>query len=91
MVCRADTTPTARSCTFDTAHDVHNQLQRTGRASSAPHPIHSTHPHGRPLTPMGCTQQDQGQSDAILDDLACMLGCTRTSLHGMCAGGVGVA
>ncbi|KAI8471284.1 MAG: Spo11/DNA topoisomerase VI subunit A [Monoraphidium minutum] len=25
--------------------------------------------------------EDQGQSDSILDDLACMLGCTRTSLH----------
>mmetsp|Transcript_30984 Transcript_30984/g.68686 ORF Transcript_30984/g.68686 Transcript_30984/m.68686 type:complete len:419 (-) Transcript_30984:718-1974(-) len=25
--------------------------------------------------------EDQGQSDAILDDLACMLGCTRSSLH----------
>ncbi len=26
--------------------------------------------------------EDQGNSDAILDDLACMLGCTRSSLHG---------
>lgn len=26
--------------------------------------------------------QDQTQSDAVLDDLSCMLGCTRTSLHG---------
>jgi meiotic recombination protein SPO11 len=26
--------------------------------------------------------QDQNQSDAVLDDLSCMLGCTRTSLHG---------
>ena len=25
--------------------------------------------------------EDQSQSDAILDDLACMLGCTRSSLH----------
>ncbi|GAB4817541.1 hypothetical protein N2152v2_004587 [Parachlorella kessleri] len=25
--------------------------------------------------------EDQGNSDAILDDLACMLGCTRSSLH----------
>lgn len=25
--------------------------------------------------------EDQAQSDAILDDLACMLGCTRSSLH----------
>ncbi|GLI59711.1 hypothetical protein VaNZ11_001568 [Volvox africanus] len=25
--------------------------------------------------------EDQGQSDAVLDDLACMLGCTRSSLH----------
>ncbi|GFR49530.1 hypothetical protein Agub_g11574 [Astrephomene gubernaculifera] len=25
--------------------------------------------------------EDQGQSDAILDDLACMLGCTRSSLN----------
>lgn len=28
--------------------------------------------------------EDQGNSDAILDDLACMLGCTRSSLHGGC-------
>ena len=28
------------------------------------------------------TPQDQSQSDAILDDLACMLGCTRSSLNG---------
>lgn len=26
--------------------------------------------------------QDQSQSDTILDDLSCMLGCTRSSLHG---------
>jgi hypothetical protein len=26
--------------------------------------------------------QEQNQSDAILDDLSCMLGCTRSSLHG---------
>lgn len=26
--------------------------------------------------------QEQGQSDSVLDDLSCMLGCTRTSLHG---------
>lgn len=26
--------------------------------------------------------EDQGNSDAILDDLACMLGCTRSSLNG---------
>lgn len=25
--------------------------------------------------------EDQGQSDSVLDDLSCMLGCTRTSLH----------
>ena len=25
--------------------------------------------------------KDQGESDAVLDDVACMLGCTRTSLH----------
>jgi hypothetical protein len=25
--------------------------------------------------------EDQGQSDAVLDDLSCMLGCTRSSLH----------
>ena len=25
--------------------------------------------------------QDQGESDAVLDDVACMIGCTRTSLH----------
>ena len=26
--------------------------------------------------------QDQGNSDSVLDDVACMLGCTRSSLHG---------
>ncbi|GFH08808.1 meiotic recombination protein SPO11 [Haematococcus lacustris] len=26
--------------------------------------------------------EEQGQSDTILEDLACMLGCTRSSLHG---------
>jgi Type IIB DNA topoisomerase len=26
--------------------------------------------------------QEQGNSDAVLDDVACMLGCTRSSLHG---------
>ncbi len=26
--------------------------------------------------------QDQGNSDTILDDVACLLGCTRSSLHG---------
>ena len=26
--------------------------------------------------------QDQGNSDGTLDDVACMLGCTRSSLHG---------
>lgn len=25
--------------------------------------------------------EDQGQSDAVLDDMSCMLGCTRSSLH----------
>lgn len=25
--------------------------------------------------------EEQGQSDSILDDLSCMLGCTRSSLH----------
>lgn len=25
--------------------------------------------------------EDQGQSDAVLDDVSCMLGCTRSSLH----------
>ena len=29
--------------------------------------------------------EDQGNSDSILDDLACMLGCTRSSLNGGCA------
>ena len=28
------------------------------------------------------TQQDQLQSDNVLEDVACMLGCTRSSLHG---------
>ena len=27
-------------------------------------------------------QQDQLQSDNVLEDVACMLGCTRSSLHG---------
>ena len=27
--------------------------------------------------------QDQGNSDTVLDDIACMLGCTRSSLNGM--------
>lgn len=36
---------------------------------------HTTKPH--PLTP----PQDQAQSDSILDDLSCMLGCTRSSLN----------
>lgn len=31
--------------------------------------------------------EDQANSDAILDDLACMLGCTRSSLHGGWVGG----
>ena len=26
--------------------------------------------------------QDQGNSDSVLDDVACLLSCTRTSLHG---------
>lgn len=30
--------------------------------------------------------QDQGNSDAILDDVACLLGCTRSSLHGKVVG-----
>jgi meiotic recombination protein SPO11 len=25
--------------------------------------------------------KDQGESDAVLDDVACMVGCTRTNLH----------
>lgn len=28
-------------------------------------------------------QQEQGNSDSVLDDVACMLGCTRSSLHGV--------
>lgn len=28
--------------------------------------------------------EDQSQSDSVLDDMACMLGCTRSSLHGDC-------
>ena len=27
-------------------------------------------------------EQDQLQSDNVLEDVACMLGCTRSSLHG---------
>jgi DNA topoisomerase VI subunit A len=34
--------------------------------------------------------QDQGQSDSVLDDLSCMLGCTRSSLHGEAAGNHGM-
>ena len=30
----------------------------------------------------GCTLQEQGNSDSTLDDVACLLGCTRSSLHG---------
>lgn len=26
--------------------------------------------------------QEQGNSDSVLDDIACMLGCTRSSLNG---------
>ena len=26
--------------------------------------------------------QEQGNSDSVLDDVACMLSCTRSSLHG---------
>lgn len=26
--------------------------------------------------------QEQGNSDSVLDDVACLLSCTRTSLHG---------
>lgn len=26
--------------------------------------------------------QEQSNSDSVLDDVACLLGCTRTSLHG---------
>ena len=29
-----------------------------------------------------CMAQDQTNSDGTLDDVACMLGCTRSSLHG---------
>ncbi len=28
--------------------------------------------------------QDQKRSDTVLDDVACMLGCTRSSLNGQC-------
>ena len=30
-----------------------------------------------------CCLQDQNNSDGTLDDVACMLGCTRSSLHGV--------
>ena len=29
-----------------------------------------------------CVLQDQGNSDSVLDDVACLLACTRSSLHG---------
>lgn len=32
--------------------------------------------------------QEQTQSDSVLDDLACMLGCTRSSLNGEPFGGL---
>ena len=28
--------------------------------------------------------EDQKKSDAVLDDISCMLGCTRSSLNGVC-------
>ena len=31
--------------------------------------------------------QQQGQSDDVLDDVACMIGCTRTSLNGISSPG----
>jgi hypothetical protein len=34
--------------------------------------------------------KDQTESDAVLDDVACMLGCTRTSLHVVASDKVGV-
>lgn len=33
----------------------------------------------------GLPTQEQGNSDSILDDVACLLGCTRSSLHGRSA------
>ena len=42
--------------------------------------LFNTHIHTCPLA--NHVAQDQGQSDTILDDLSCMLGCTRSSLHG---------
>jgi DNA topoisomerase VI subunit A len=36
-----------------------------------------------------CGQQDQKRSDAVLDDVSCMLGCTRSSLNGAFGGSVG--
>lgn len=33
--------------------------------------------------------KDQGESDAVLDDVACMVGCTRTSLHVVASDKVG--
>jgi hypothetical protein len=38
-----------------------------------------------------CGQQDQKRSDAVLDDVSCMLGCTRSSLNGALGGSVGAA
>lgn len=30
--------------------------------------------------------QKQSESDSVLDDAACMIGCTRSSLNGVCGG-----
>lgn len=43
----------------------------------SPHPLPSRAPP-QPTDPT----QDQGHSDAVLDDVACLLGCTRSSLNG---------
>lgn len=38
--------------------------------------------HSKPLGSTVPCMQDQTNSDGTLDDVACMLGCTRSSLHG---------
>ena len=36
------------------------------------------------VAPPDIVSQDQKRSDAVLDDVSCMLGCTRSSLNGAC-------
>lgn len=38
--------------------------------------------HCQVVAATSCIVQDQGNSDSVLDDVACMMGCTRSSLNG---------